>query len=337
MINVLIPFCRLLKRNELAKYSSERLIIGKRMHRNEYISNEWKLNIKGHINFDFVDVAINSDNKLFIDPCLIEMAGTEWAQKSMSKISSFMNELVESYSNKDEEKKIALLMHAREQNATKFGYGNGFNGKGNTVDGLLDDFQPLEELVKAIKSVNQLQDITVLLPGFAEDGLSDLLTNILHLELSEFTDNQMKKYGIESNREVRFTYWNNDDLIWKTIIKPGYEVNGKEFLIVPKNIVRKKYLFSTGQYFSRVILERIRDEYTNADGKKIAKKDVVKAKRFSGDHWIYKETIRFTIENDDALTEYHDKMIGYYVENGGAMTDEELDFTVYGECVKMTA
>lgn len=210
----------------------------------KFISDEWKLKSKGHSNFDFVDVAINSDNRLFIDPCLIEMTGSIWSQKAIKKIDSYMNELVSAYLHKDEKKKKVLLMNAREQNATKLGYGNGYNGKGNTVDGLLDDFRPLEELVKAIRSVSQLQDITVLLPGFAEDGLSDWITNILHLELSEFTDEQMKKYEIKSNGEVKFSYWNNEELKWKTISKPGYLINGKEILLVPKNIVRKKYLFS---------------------------------------------------------------------------------------------
>ena len=219
----------------------------------------------------------------------------------------------------------------------QLGYGNGFNGKGHTVDGLLEEFQPLEDLVNAISSIKQMQDITVLLPGFAEDGLSDLLTNILHLELSQFTDMQMKKYGKESNGEVSFSYWDDKKLLWQKVKKTGYIVNGKEFLLVPKNIVRKKYLFSTGQYFSRIILERMRDEYVDADGKQIAKKDVIKAKRFSGNHWMYREAISFTVEDNDALNEYHDKMIGFYVENGGPMTDEEIDSVVYGACVQVTA
>lgn len=304
---------------------------------NTYISDEWNLQRKGHSNFDFVDVALFSDNRLFIDPCLIDLAGTSWSNKAIKKTNSFMNELVNAYENEDEKTKIALLMNAREQNATKLGYGNGYNGKGNTVEGILNDFMPLEGLVKAIHSIGQLQDITVLLPGFAEDGLSDLITNIIHFELSEFTDEQMRKYGIESNGYVQFSYWDDSDLRWKTISKPGYLVKGKEFLLVPKNIVRKKYLFSTGQYFSRVILERMRDEYTDANGKKLAKKDIVKAKRFTGIHWMYDEVIRFSLGNNNALTEYHNKMNGFYVENGGAMTDEDLDIAVYGGYSEISA
>ena len=71
------------------------------MSTSKYISDEWNLNKKGHSYFDFVDVAINSDNRLFIDPCLIEMSGNDWSKSAMEKISTFMNELVAAYSNRD--------------------------------------------------------------------------------------------------------------------------------------------------------------------------------------------------------------------------------------------
>ncbi len=38
----------------------------------QYITDIWKLGRKGHENYEFVDVAVNDDNRLFIDPCLIE-------------------------------------------------------------------------------------------------------------------------------------------------------------------------------------------------------------------------------------------------------------------------
>ena len=80
-----------------------------------------------------------------------------------------------------------LLSHAGEQNATRLGYGNGDNGKGNTADGLLEIFQPLEQLISSIRTIGKAEDLPLLIPGFAEDGMSDLLTNILHECLNEFT------------------------------------------------------------------------------------------------------------------------------------------------------
>lgn len=48
----------------------------------EYISDVWQLKQKGHENFEFVDVAVNDDNLLFIDPCLIERWNNAWAIKT---------------------------------------------------------------------------------------------------------------------------------------------------------------------------------------------------------------------------------------------------------------
>lgn len=297
----------------------------------KYITEEWNLKRKRHKYYDFLNVAINSDNLLFIDPCLVELLGNSWSQKAMKKIDSYMGELVRAYTSNDAARKIELLKCAQEQNATKLGYGNGVNGKGNTADGLLADFQPLEKLMSKIASINCVQDITVLLPGFAEDGLSDLLTNILHLELSEYTDMQMQKHGIKSNGEVEFMYWDDKDLQWKRKKKCGCLLKGKEFLLVPKKIVRKGYLFNTGSYFSKVILENMRDEYTDDKGNQISKNDVIKAKRYSADHWMYKEVVQYTEKDNDALNIYHNKMLGYYIQNGGAMKDEELDEAIFGE------
>ena len=63
----------------------------------------------------------------------------------------------------------------------------------------------------------------------------------------------------------------------------------------------------------------------------------VKSKRYSGEHWQYDETIKYTVENNDALDEYHRKLPGFYMEQGKSMTDEDLDFVIYGYVVAKSA
>lgn len=298
----------------------------------KYISDEWKLMKKGHENFDFVDVAVNDDNLIFIDPCLIERCNDAWTIKAMKHINSYFDKLFKAYSTGNRKDMRYLLSHAGEQNATRLGYGNGDNGKGNTADGLLEIFQPLEQLISSIKTIGKAEDLPLLIPGFAEDGMSDLLTNILHECLNEFTIEQMHKYSIESNGTKAFYTWDVHAGEWKMVEKSVYFVSGKELLLVPKNIVRKNYLFGVSQYFSRIILERMIDAggYRGADGKAIPKKEIVNSKRYSGEHWQYDEAIKYTIEDNDALDEYHRKLPGFYMEHGKPMTDEELDFVIYG-------
>lgn len=297
-----------------------------------HVSDVWNLR-KGHHDFEFVDIAVNDDTKLFIDPCLIRKSKRDYCVRANAEIESFFDSFYEAYKTQNIIRKQNLLSHAGEQNATKLGYGNGFNGKGNTRDGILQDFKPLDELMVKIPNISKPEDLTVLLPGFAEDGLSDFLTNIIHEELSDFTLSQMQKYGITPNGKAIFYSWNGEESKWEQVEKPAFFYNGKELLLLPKEVVRKNYLFSTSQYFLRVILEHLREDgdYRDVEGNPIPKKDVMKHLQnlSKEEHWIYNKTIQCTSAKNSYLDEYHARLHGFYYENGDCMTDDELDEAVY--------
>ena len=300
------------------------------MNNNIYVSDCINHGVKGHGNYEFLDVAVNDDNCLFIDPILIETDKTAWCREANAIIQSFFVKFYEAYKQGDGVKKNKILAHAREQNGTKLGYGNGHNGKGNTARGLIVIFKPLEKLILKITTMNKPEDLPVLIPGFAEDGLSDLLTNILHDQLNQFTTQQLKKYGIRNNTEIKFWTWNRFKEDWELVKRPCFRFKGRELLLVPKNIVRKNYLFSTHQYFTRIILERMREEgHGRVDGKLISKKEIVAAKRHSSRHWEYDETISYTTKCNDALEEYHKKLPIYYSDREYSMKDSELDEFLY--------
>ena len=291
------------------------------------VSEVWNLGDCRHETLEFVNVALNRDNMLFIDPCMIEAWDDEWAIRAKRTMESFFEKFYQAYRNNDSLLKYTLLSHAREQNATRLGYGKGDNGKGNTAQGLLKDFRPLETLIHEIDTIGIPQDITVLIPGFAEDGFSDLLTNILHAELNEFTLKQMRKYNIKPNGTTTFFTWNADVQNWIEVNTECYYFGKDEVLLVPKQIVRKNYLFGVGQYFERIILERVReeDEWYTEDHKPIPKRDIAKQLRTEEEHWQYDYAINYTKEHCDALLEYHKKLKSYYIEFGQPIDDEILD------------
>ena len=297
-----------------------------------YVSDYLNQGIKGHANYDFLDVVVNDDNCLFIDPILIEMADDDWCKEANLLIQSFFNKFYEAYRSGSIVKKKDVLAHSREQNGTRLGYGNGRNGKGNTAQGLLHDFRPLERLISKITTIDKAEDLPVFIPGFAEDGLSDMITNILHDHLNQFTTQQLTKFGISNNSEKQFWTWNRTEERWVKVNRPCYRIDGRELLLVPKNIVRKKYLFNTHQYFTRIILERMREDGCGIiDGKLIPKKDIVAGKRNSDKHWEYDEVISYTTKCNDALEEYHKKLPSFYAYRNLHMKDDEIDEYLYGE------
>ena len=217
-----------------------------------------KSGIKGHQNFDFVDVNLDDDTRLFIDPCMIEGAEDPWSVNASKIMRTYFDCIFEGF-HKGNVRMTSLLSHAGEQNATKLGYGNGDNGKGKTEDGLWDSLKGLTTLIRDIPTISCSQDIPVLVEGFAEDGMSDLLTNILHEQLNEFTQEQMSKWGCDPQGEKSIWTFNVESRSWVEVRRPCWLYRGKEILLVPKWIVRRNYLFKAHQYLYCIIVERMRE------------------------------------------------------------------------------
>jgi hypothetical protein len=296
-----------------------------------HVSEEWQLGAKGHASLQFVDVDLDSDNLLFVDPSLIESWDSTLGQSLNKTMNSFFKKFYEAYRSADYNKKVELLSHAREQNSTRLGYGN--PGKGNTSSGLIKDFRPLETLIHQVDTIGIPQDLPVLVPGFEEDGFSDLLTNVLHSELNDFTLMQMKKWGVAPNGKTSFYYWEASLEQWQQTTRPCYIYQGLPILLVPKRIVRKKYLFGIGQYLKRVILVRIREEdhWYDSENNPIPKIDIYENIRLAQKrhkNWEYKYSIDYSVAHTDTLVEYHNQLPSFYFDKH--MADNELDVLIYG-------
>lgn len=55
----------------------------------KFVSDICNKKIKGHSNYDFADVAVNSDNLLFIDPVLIETKKINGVKKQKKLLHHF--------------------------------------------------------------------------------------------------------------------------------------------------------------------------------------------------------------------------------------------------------
>ena len=289
-----------------------------------FLSDFIKDGRKGHVNFDFVDVQLDSDNRIFIDPVVLENATDDWSISANKCVQSFFDSLYEGLKNNRSDN---LFDHAHEQNATKLGYGNGQNGKGKTADGLADIVNKLKMLLHDIPTVSRGEDIPVLIEGFAEDCMSDLLTNILHEQLNAFTAYEMELRKIPADSRQTFWTWDMENSTWKQVTRECWFYKGRELLMVPKWIVRKSYLFKAHQYLYGVIIERIQAENGWENLKKI---DILNNMPKNNEHWEYEEVIQYTKKHPEALEEYHKRIPKYYSRSHGIMSNEELDKAIYG-------
>lgn len=295
-----------------------------------HISDLWNLDIVGHQDIDFIDINVDGDIKLFIDPCRIEISRHPVAEKCRTTLASYFDLFFQAYSKNDIFLQQRVLSHAREQNCTHLGYG--YPGKGNTQSGLRKKLAALPILIQRVRTMSKPEDLPVFLTDFAEDGLSDLLTNILHDDLNEYTFQQMEQHGISPNGRTQFYTWDIASQNWILVTRPCYMVDGYPIMLVPKEFVRPQYLFSTDQYFKRIILEYIRSEGggIGADGKLIPKSQFYKHIPHDTPDWLYQHALQYTEDHPELLLAYHQKLPGFYLDNDW-LSDDCLDQIVYGD------
>lgn len=303
----------------------------------KHISDYFGLHIRSHSEIGFVDIPLFPDTKLFIDPCLIEYVHNPLNVKFKETITSYFDYFYKLYyENYPDLEKKKLFDFAHEINATSLGYGKGDNGRGSTADKMLFDFRTIEKLIEMNLHMDSPIDIPLFLNGFAEDRLSDMLTNILFQDLSQFTIEQCEKYGILLQTELPqgytpFSYWDKMHKSWIHYGGKYLIIEEKVVLLVPKSVVRKRYFFQTSQYFTRIILQRLQKQYPQVDKygekqKPPSKKELAKMHK-SPDESTRDAVIRLTVGHADDIKEYNRLLAGTYPDK--CMTDKMLDNLIY--------
>lgn len=225
-----------------------------------FISNFLNFNnFTGHKDIDFLDIDLDRDTRLFIDPSLIAGSLDSWCTYSNDVINSFFDTIFTCLKDNNNNKLKQLLDYGHEPNETKLGMSLGKpKGKGTTSDGLYDIFKTINtrDLIAHDLILNPM-DVCVFVHDFGKDKMSDLVTNILRKQLNEFTLSQCNKYNIPiSSAKIKIgAYWDCETKQWKDLIDYALLVNGKPILLVPKSIVRDEYIYSLDTYLSKKVIE----------------------------------------------------------------------------------
>ncbi|EOU1218619.1 hypothetical protein ABE450_002567 [Clostridium perfringens] len=312
-------------------------------------SDEFNLrDISGHADLEFIDINLEKDTKLFLDPLLIESNGDEWCKESNMILNNYFDNVFEAYKNNQKDLLYELFSFGREPNETFLGLSECEpKGKGNSADGLMKVFEDiLNRGLMEDSLIKKPMDLCVFVHDFAEDGMSDLVTNVLRKKLNEFTLAQCEKYSIpvSDNKVEVGASWNSATQSWETVIDNVLLYEGKNILLVPKNIVRKSYVYSVEKYLNKKILEHRQRyhlqnntslttlrKYKNGNEELMppSKKTLRKVEMKDTDS---KEFVtEYTKKNPKLIEEFRDEM--YSKSNLGKynLQDEELDEIVYGE------
>lgn len=226
------------------------------------ISETFKLG-KTQFELDFVDINLEEDIPLFLDPYFIGQCPSPLAISSRDSIYSFFQLLLTYLRTKKEDKARELFSNLHEPNETCLGMSSG-TPQGRGVGG--KDFEKIFASLlksKAVKTgiVEDLEDFRLFVDNFDKDKLSDMTTNIIRMQLLSYTINQCKLHGISLQSNVPTGYfWDKKTQSWRNEYSDYLIINSKKYLLVPKRFVSYSDQYTPQKYTQHFILNFLQNE-----------------------------------------------------------------------------
>lgn len=218
----------------------------------------------------FVDVRVERDNRLFVEPSAIKAAaalGDRYALAADRALTSFFGEVLDSVRRGDRPRGRRLLAHLHEPNETRLGMTRvGVAGHG-MASGLADDLWTAMANNRACQRaalVGRIEDLAPYVDGVGPDLVSDLSTRIAFDVLVRFTTEMMGIYpalGVGASTAVE-NVWDVTTTRWVTERATLPVAAGKRLLLVPTNWVWHRQLLNAPSFYQVQALGRIQKSQT---------------------------------------------------------------------------
>ncbi len=252
------------------------------------VSQHFNLN-KQQSELDFIDVRIDRDTLLFVDPFAISQRHDRWSQQCHRTLTTFFQRIVDDIRSGNNESALSRLMYLREPNETRLGYSSS-RPQGAGIGPLQAD-----QLLQALSSsaaiatgfITSLEECELMIDGISRDKISDLTTNIIRGYLAEYTYQQCDLLNIPTQQLPLPPYYSFDNDEWLTDYFRLPIADGRPLVLVPKYIARYDLAYHHLNYYNKYVLTFLQAEALNARSSLVR---TLKNKRVV----VYKKDVRAT-------------------------------------------
>ncbi|MGE0135940.1 MAG: hypothetical protein AB7L91_11375 [Dehalococcoidia bacterium] len=262
---------------------------------------------------DFVDVDLDSDLPVFVDPRALRLFDTEWGNECVHLIQHFFQTVLDAIRSAQSDHAIALLSSLREPNETRLGFSTGRpRGRGMGRESARDLWTALGRS-EAVRTglLEDLEDTILTVEGIGPDIVSDIATNVVRESLINYTQVMATAYEIPLTTGVDSgALWDPQAGGWAQRFTALPIADSRKLLLVPKAIVRRRMDFDVGEYYRHYLLPALQEiELSDATS------DLVHLLK-SGEPRVYKAdlerkygtgkraTIDLTMQHPDVLDTY---------------------------------
>lgn len=279
---------------------------------------------------DFVDVRLNRDIALFLDPFAVSQRLDRWSQDSHAHLFAFFQKLVDYIRAGRHDEGRQLLMHLREPNETRLGLSRG-RPQGAGIGSYQADqlFHALQES-NAVKTgfLSSLEECELMIEGIGWDKISDLTTNVIRGKLAQYTLEQCELHGVPTRQVALGPYFSMDAQDWVSEYLQLPVVAGRPILLVPKAVARFESSYDHQDYYRNFALNYLQAQHLAAgstlvhalkNGKrKVYKKDLEACFPCTKDYLF-----QFSKEHPEVLARYREHLVA--LEKGGlhSIVEEE--------------
>lgn len=216
---------------------------------------------------DFVDIPINTDLEVFLEPVAIKALSSPWGNELSSLLQTFFETVLLKIRNGDDRSAQGLLASLNERNEFHLGYstgksrGHGFgSGSAKNVWGALT-----KSNAAVTGLLKDLEDTALLLPGIGTDMISDAVCNILRGPLIKYTQDMCVYYGIPLTPDVSSgPIWNPQKEEWEEVLLSLPMTDFGKVIFVPKILVRLKLSYQSNEYYRQYLLPEMQQEHLDS-------------------------------------------------------------------------
>lgn len=273
-------------------------------------SDHFRLN-KQQPQLDFVDIPLDTDISLYVDPYALSVSGNDWLRECGNIVVNFFDHFLTVIRKNDEASSMRVISNLHEPDDTHLGLSEGIpSGRGwGRIQGRM-----LYERLRSSAAVRSgrlkdLSDIELLIPGIGSDKISDLTVNVLRGEFVAYTEEQCQLLNVPTQKINSGIYWNFESKSWESRYANLPVYKDKRIVLVPKVAVRVRLIPDYEEFYSKFVLDFLGAEHLNANdslvtllqngNSRVYKKDLKNKYKLSKE-FLYE----FSIEHPKVLETY---------------------------------
>lgn len=215
---------------------------------------------------DFVDIPLDTDIKLYVDPYALHTSPVDWLRICGDLVVNYFQLLIVALREKNHAKAIMLLANLHEPNETRLGESKGKpKGRGWGHEQANQLYRQLSGS-KAVSSglLKDLSDFEMLMPGIGSDKISDLAINVIRGELVAYTQEQCELLDLPMENVPAGVFWNPDDERWEAHYENLPTYQGQGLILVPKIAVRRRLVPDNEEFYTHHVLPFLQAEHLRA-------------------------------------------------------------------------